>query len=86
MKQSRDSEPPLLRAAEIGQWVFCRRAWHLARQGVENRNTAALRGGAIAHETHARQVAAAQRTRGLGLALMALAALLLLAATAVSLL
>lgn len=77
MSLTHDDDAAVLRASEIGQWVYCRRAWYLARQGRANRNTAALAAGVQAHEQHARSVAAAARLRGLSLILLALAALLL---------
>lgn len=76
MKRRRGGDA-VIRASEIGQWVYCQRAWHLARQGHENRNVAALRAGTVAHERHARVVASAQRTRTLALILLLLAVLVL---------
>lgn len=80
--------PPnrLLRASEIGQWAYCRRAWWLAREGHPNRNTAYLEAGDLAHAAHGRSVAASHRSRSLAMILWALAALLLLAGLAFSLL
>lgn len=77
---------PVIRASEIGRWVYCERAWWLARQGYENRNVAALRSGLDAHQQHARQVAGAHRTHQLALIFLALGVLLLLAALALNVL
>lgn len=79
-RRHRTPTSPVIRASEIGQWLYCRRAWWLARQGHENRNTAALKAGTRAHEQHARTVASAYRTRLIALALLILAILLLAAA------
>ncbi len=70
-----------IRASEIGQWVYCHRAWWLARQGHRNRNVAALKAGSVAHEQHARQVAGAHRTRTLALATLALGLIILVIAS-----
>lgn len=83
---SASSPSRLVRASEIGQWAYCRRAWWLAREGHPNRNTAYLEAGDLAHAAHGRNVAALQRSRTLAVALVALGALLLLAGLAFSLL
>ncbi len=83
------SPPPpnrLLRASEIGQWAYCRRAWWLAQEGHPNRNTAYLEAGERAHAVHGHSVAASHRSRSLALVLLALGALLLVAGLAFSLL
>lgn len=73
----------MIRASELGEYVYCARAWWLRRvQGVPSRNTAALSAGQQAHDRHGRSVAVAQTQRRLALLLAALAALLLLAAAA----
>jgi hypothetical protein len=48
---------PVIRASEIGEYLFCRRAWWLHRQGVEPTNRAAREAGILVHENHARIVA-----------------------------
>ena len=42
-----------VRASEIGDYLFCERAWWYARQGFKNRNQAELAGGTLFHEEHA---------------------------------
>jgi hypothetical protein len=79
-RSSKRSASPVIRASEIGRWVYCERAWWLAKQGYRNRNAAALRSGLDAHQQHARQVAGAHRTRQLALIFLTLGVLLLLAA------
>lgn len=73
----------LVRASDIGQWAFCRRAWWLARvRGVAHQRPALLAKGQAAHQAHGDTVQRAQKTITLGWRLFAvgliLAALLLL--------
>jgi hypothetical protein len=49
--------PRVLRASEIGEYLFCKRAWWLHRQGVEPSNRAAREAGIAAHESHAKVIA-----------------------------
>ena len=80
---TRQTDSDVIRASELGDYVYCARAWWLRRvQGVASRNTAALSSGQQAHDRHGRAVAASQTQRRLALLLVALAALLLLAAAA----
>ena len=68
---------PIIRASEIGQYVFCQRAWWLATvQGYRPVNETELSAGTQAHLQHARAVAASQRWRRAGLALLILGGLL----------
>ena len=63
----------LIRASEIGQYIFCERAWWLSRvQNVPSTNTAELAAGTQAHERHGRNVAQAGRVRQLGVILLTL--------------
>ena len=64
----------VIRASEIGEYVFCHRAWWLHQvQGETSANTRELAEGTARHAQHGRQV-------GLATALRTLAVLLLLAA------
>ena len=82
---TRAANDDIIRASELGEYVYCARAWWLQRvQGVPSRNVAALHSGQQAHDRHGRAVAAVQIQRRLALLLAALA-LLLLAATVASL-
>ncbi len=67
----------IIRASEIGQFVFCERAWWLgAVQGYRPVNDAALAAGTLAHARHGRGVAASQRWQQAGYVLLVLGALL----------
>jgi len=79
-RSSRQSSPTVIRASEIGRWVYCERAWWMAAQGYQNHNRAALQHGLDAHEQHAQQVAGAHRTQTYALIFLAMGVLLLLAA------
>jgi CRISPR/Cas system-associated exonuclease Cas4 (RecB family) len=46
----------ILRASEIGEYLFCKRAWWLRRQGIQPANRRALDAGTAAHAEHARSV------------------------------
>jgi CRISPR/Cas system-associated exonuclease Cas4 (RecB family) len=70
---------PVTRASDIGNYLFCRRAWWYKKQGVESENKAELAAGTELHHKHGRKVLAAGLTRTLGLILL-LAALTMLAA------
>ena len=66
-----------VRASEVGQYVYCARAWWLgAVQGRRPANVEELRDGKLMHQRHGQQVVAYHRLRGLGYLLL-LAALLL---------
>ena len=71
--------PPLIRASEIGSYLYCRRAWWYRKQGIESDNRTELAAGTQLHQKHGRQVLASTLTRTVGLILL-LIALALLAA------
>lgn len=71
----------VIRASEIGEYVYCARAWWLHRvQGAVSHNTAALASGQAAHDQHGRAVAAVHTQRRWALLLAVFGVLALLAA------
>jgi CRISPR/Cas system-associated exonuclease Cas4 (RecB family) len=75
--------PPLIRASEIGSYLYCRRAWWYRKQGVESENQSEMATGTELHRKHGRKVIAAGLLRTLGFILL-LAAFVLLAAVLTS--
>lgn len=72
----------VIRASEIGEYVFCRRAWWLrAVQGYESANVREMESGTTAHIQHGRTVSAALALRALALVLLLAALVALLAST-----
>ena len=64
---------PVIRASEIGQYVFCHRAWWLGTvQGHRSANEAALAAGTETHVRHGRTVAASHRWQRAGYVLLVL--------------
>ena len=47
----------IIRASEIGEYVFCHRAWWLHQiQGVESANRELMRAGVVKHQAHGQAV------------------------------
>jgi len=69
--------PPVIRASEIGNYLYCRRAWWYRKQGIESENQTELATGTELHRQHGRQVLAAGFLQSLGYLLL-LAAIVLL--------
>jgi CRISPR/Cas system-associated exonuclease Cas4 (RecB family) len=78
--------PPLIRASEIGSYLYCRRAWWYRKQGVESENRSEMAAGTELHIQHGRKVIAAGLLRTLGFVLLLAAFVLLVAALTTSLL
>ncbi|MBI5964707.1 MAG: hypothetical protein HY863_14610 [Chloroflexi bacterium] len=70
---------PIIRASEIGSYLYCRRAWRYRKQGVESENQAELAAGTELHRQHGRKALSALLLRTFGMVLL-LAAILLLVA------
>lgn len=70
---------PITRASDIGNYLYCRRAWWYRKQGVESENRGELAAGTELHHRHGRQVLAANITRLIGMILL-MAAIVLLTA------
>jgi hypothetical protein len=58
--------PRTLRASEVSQFAFCRRAWWYAQQGVHSANLETQERGVAWHRAHGRSVLAAGCLRSLG--------------------
>lgn len=70
----------LIRASEVGQYVYCARAWWFARvKGYRPENMAALQQGTARHRRHGRRVERYHMLRRLALLLLMLAAVALVA-------
>ncbi len=70
--------PPVIRASEIGSYLYCRRAWWYRKQGVESENQVELATGTELHRQHGRKVLAAGLLRTLGVILLLTALTLLI--------
>jgi len=70
---------PIIRASEIGSYLYCRRAWHYRKLGVESENQAELAAGTELHNQHGRKVLASSLLRTFGLLLFFAAIVLLVA-------
>jgi hypothetical protein len=76
MSKTNSSDRFVLRASEIGEYVFCRRAWWLHRvQGIESANVLEMQAGMARHKQHGLVV---QRSVWLGRAALALITLAVL--------
>ena len=67
----------VIRSSDIGNYLYCRRAWMYSLQGFQSENQAELASGTELHRKHGRKVMASGISRTIGLILM-LAALVLL--------
>ena len=75
----------VLRSSDIGNYLYCRRAWWYRKQGYESENQAELASGTELHHKHGRKVMAAGLYSAFGLLLL-LAALVIIVVYFVSLL
>lgn len=68
----------VIRASEIGEYVYCHRAWWLRHvQGLTSSNVAELAGGTATHAGHGRLVGFASTLRTLAMLLFVAAALVI---------
>ena len=70
---------PIIRASDIGSYLYCHRAWRYRKDGVESENQAELVAGTELHRQHGRKTLSALLLRTLGMILL-LAAILTLVA------
>jgi CRISPR/Cas system-associated exonuclease Cas4 (RecB family) len=70
---------PTIRASDIGNYLYCRRAWWYRKQGVESENRSEMVAGSELHRQHGRQVLAAGLTRVLATILFLTGVVLLVA-------
>ena len=70
---------PVIRASDIGTYLYCRRAWWYKKQGVESANQAELVAGTELHVQHGRQVIRSTFTRTIGMILLIVALVILVA-------
>ena len=69
----------IIRASDIGTYLYCRRAWWYKKQGMKSTNQAELATGSELHQKHGRQVLASSLTRTVGLILLMIALIMLVA-------
>ena len=60
----------VLRSSDIGNYLYCRRAWWYRKQGYESDNQAELASGTELHRKHGRKVMMAGLYQVLGLLLL----------------
>jgi CRISPR/Cas system-associated exonuclease Cas4 (RecB family) len=65
-----------IRSSEIGNYLYCRRAWWYRRLGTPSENQAELAAGSELHLHHGRQVFLSGLTRLLGVLLLLAAVVL----------
>lgn len=70
---------PVIRSSDIGNYLYCRRAWWYRKQGIESENKTELVTGTEMHQKHGRQVLASTLNRTLGFVLLMIAIVLVVA-------
>jgi CRISPR/Cas system-associated exonuclease Cas4 (RecB family) len=70
---------PVIRSSDIGNYLYCRRAWWYKKQGFQSENQAELAAGTEIHRQHGRTVLASGLNRTLGMILLFAALVLLVA-------
>lgn len=69
----------VIRSSDIGNYLYCRRAWWYRKQGVESANQAELAAGTEIHRQHGRKVLVSAFNRSVGMVLLFIALILLVA-------
>ncbi len=67
----------IIRASEIGAFLYCQRAWWYQRQGVQSENQSELAAGSELHERHGRAVMTGSCLRTLAYIILLLAVVIL---------
>lgn len=70
---------PVIRSSDIGNYLYCRRAWWYKKQGFESENQTELATGTEIHRQHGRKVVASSLNRSIGVILLLMALVLLVA-------
>ena len=70
---------PVIRSSDIGNYLYCRRAWCYRKQGVKSENQPELAIGTELHRQHGRKVLASNLTRAVGFLLLVIALIMLAA-------
>lgn len=78
--------PSILKASEIGAYLYCKRAWWYQKRGIESDNRTEMATGTELHVQHGRHVMAAGFLQVLGFLLLLIAAVLLILTLTTSLL
>ena len=68
-----------IRSSDIGNYLYCRRAWWYRKQGFQSENQAELASGTALHRAHGRKVMASGLYRALAYLILLLALILLVA-------
>jgi CRISPR/Cas system-associated exonuclease Cas4 (RecB family) len=69
----------VIRSSDIGNYLYCRRAWWYRQQGFQSENQAELASGTELHRKHGRKVLAAGLLRVMGFLFLLLGLILLVA-------
>jgi CRISPR/Cas system-associated exonuclease Cas4 (RecB family) len=69
----------VIRSSDIGNYLYCRRAWWYKKQGVISENQSELSAGTELHRRHGRQVLASGLSRTIALILLMIALVMLVA-------
>ena len=69
----------IIRSSDIGNYLYCRRAWWYKKQGMVSENQSELSAGTELHRKHGRQVLASGLSRTIGLILLMIALVMLVA-------
>jgi hypothetical protein len=67
----------IIRASDIGAYIYCRRAWWYQRQGIQSTNLEELARGSEMHYQHGRRVLVSGCVRVMAYAMLLLALILM---------